>query len=140
MTIPRWPNELPCPVRTGAALSIGDGRKFTQADKGVLRARSQASLMADRHAAAFVLTANQAARFRRFHEEETNFGALTFIMADPFWNGHKLTDENDEWITDETGEVITIVSDWLCLFEKDSLQYSQVGVKMRVEFGVMVMP
>ncbi len=140
MTLPSWPTDLIEPVGDNWKLLRGSARRRGQGDQGPPRMRRGISKAVDQVQMSFVVTHNERARFERFYVEETSEGALPFLMPDWSRNGDYLTMADGTFLTDASGNRLTIAATWLCMFGEQSPAYGAIGAHWQLSFSVTVLP
>jgi hypothetical protein len=86
------------------------------------------------------LTVNEWARLQRFYIEETQSGALPFIMPDYERQGLPLSTTAGARLTNRAGNRLVIASTWLCQFSDALPSATVVGVERQVSFRVEILP
>ncbi|ADZ70127.1 hypothetical protein [Polymorphum gilvum] len=140
MTLPVWPSDLPDPIGEGFKLVRGESRRRSQGDQGPPRMRRGISKAVDQVQLTLVVDHNERARFERFYVEETAEGALPFLMPDWSRNGDYLTTADGTFLTDASGNRLTIAATWACLFGDQLPSYAAIGAHWQLGFIVTVLP
>jgi hypothetical protein len=124
MSMPSWPVELKKPLSDGFQQAREDNRRIMRAERGPPRIRRGSSKAAEAVSVAFYCSHDQRARFDRFHIEETEEGALPFLV--PAWG----VDNHD----------LLIASTWVCLFGQTMPSVVAMGLEWRVSFDLVILP
>lgn len=140
MTIPFWPDQLPRPMRQGYQKTLSDGRQSTKNDGGPPRVRRQYSSAVSPVAMTIDVSLDGKECFNRFWETDTAGGSLPFWVIDPTLDGVPLMDDTGAIITDDTDAPILMDAWWLVLFDTQAPAETVIGVRYRINFGLMVMP
>lgn len=139
MTIAAWPAELPILVDSFAA-GLTPASVRQRMDNGLTKSRRR-SRGPSSQTFATDGNANAMARLRRFWEDDTNFGVLTFTITDPMTDGEDMTDETGQQITNESAVVITIVGNMRAMFAGDAppvpVATSPVWFKASIQLDIM---
>lgn len=140
MTLPVFPASLPKPMRSGFSQGIGDNRRLTAPDAGPIVPRARFSSVADPVSMTLDVSRDQRAVFENWYFSEVKRGVLPFLMPDPGTDGWPLLDSNGQPILLDDGQVLTLAATWLCMFSDKVPQYTVVGVRWRIAFGLSVLP
>lgn len=141
MTVPVWPDDLPCSVIMGSLQTAPRGSRLSTApDYGPSKLRRRGpKIMAA--SGTVSVDANQRARFDRFWDEDTEGGTLPFLFRDHQLDGYQMTDEAGAWLETEDGTPIRIESWWLVQFGQQEPAYSrQSGNRFQIQFSLVVLP
>lgn len=140
MSMPSWPVELKKPLADGFQQAREDNRRLLRAERGPPRVRRGSSKASEAVSVAFYLSHDQRARFDRFHIEETEEGALPFLV--PAWG----VDNHDLWTADGLNLLthddvpLLIASTWVCLFGQTMPSVVAMGVEWRISFDLVILP
>lgn len=141
MSIPVWPEDLPCSVIMGSLqTSARGGRIATATESGIAKQRPRGPKT--RPVSCVVkASADQRARFDRFWDEETLSGTSPFLFRDQQFNAYHLgTDIGAQLQTDE-GVPLKIESWWLVQFGQQQPAFSRVtGRVFQIQFDLVVLP
>lgn len=138
--MPSWPAELSRPLADAFQRQRGENRRISQGDQGPPRVRRGMSKSVDTVQIALYLSYDQKARFYRFHDEETEEGALPFLM--PGWakQDQNLLTVDGLYLTDENDVPLLLDDTWPCLFGQSRPNDVVMGVEWRVTFDVIILP
>ena len=140
MTMPSWPSELLRPLVDGFQQGREDNRLIARADRGPPRVRRGMSKATEAVGVAFYCSADQRARFDRFHIDETELGALPFLV--PGWgidNHDRLAAEGLNLLTHEDVPLL-IAATWVCLFGQTTPSVVPMGLEWRISFDLVILP
>jgi hypothetical protein len=140
MSMPSWPVELKKPLSDGFQQAREDNRRIMRAERGPPRIRRGSSKAAEAVSVAFYCSHDQRARFDRFHIEETEEGALPFLV--PAWgvdNHDLLTADGLNLLTHDDVPLL-IASTWVCLFGQTMPSVVAMGLEWRVSFDLVILP
>lgn len=140
MTMPSWPAELVRPLREGYQQQRGDNRRFASGEQGPPRVRRGVSKAITTVPMSFYVTSDQRARFWRFYIEETEEGALPFIMPDWTRDEHDLLTAGGLNLLTHDDVPLLIAATWAVLFGQSTPNETPMGVEWRINFDVMVLP
>lgn len=136
-----WPPELPQrPLRDPYRRSLASGRQLTSPDSGPPRGRRRYSRVARPVSMAFVVTLNQLARFRRFHDEDLDAGTLPFWFRDPVMSGvPMLTTDGVPLLVG--GVPLVTTAWWLCMLDQEPPSEAALGGgRFQLSVPMLVMP
>lgn len=139
MTLPRWPTELPRPMRNDAVLDRGDNRVWSQAKEGPPRTKRGWTLNTDTFAYTMMVSQAQWARWTRFRKEELLDGAKPFLIPDYTRDGWAMLTAGGAPMLKADGTPMLMTATWLCLLGR-GLQERPVGVEFRISFQLVVLP
>lgn len=140
MTMPSWPTELLRPLVEGFQQGREDNRLIARSDRGPPRVRRGMSKATQAVGVAFYVTHDQRARFDRFYDEETDIGALPFLV--PAWgvdNHDLLTGDGLNLLTHDDVPLL-IASTWVCLFGQTAPSVVPMGLEWRISFDLVILP
>jgi len=140
MTLPAWPAELPRPMRSGYQAQNMDPRIRRSGETGPPSYRRRYSSVARRVALVIDVPRALKATFEIFHEQVLSHGALPFTMPDPTTDGWPLLMSDGTPVLTAGGVRILLARQWVCLFGEEPPVEQVIGVRFRLEFGVVVMP
>ena len=140
MTLPVWPTDLIEPLGDNWKLVRGDARRRGRGDQGPPRMRRGISKAVDQVQMSLMVTHNERARFERFYVEETGEGALPFLMPDWSRNGDHLTMADGTFLTDASGNRLTMSVTRACLFGDQLPSYAAVGTHWQLGLVVVYLP
>jgi hypothetical protein len=141
VSIPVWPDDLPCSVIMGSLQTAPRGvRLATAPDAGPPKQRRRGPKTMP-VSCVIKVSANQRARFDRFWEDDTGGGVAPFLFRDQLIDGYKLGNELGQVLLTEAGAPITIGSWWLVQFGQQQPAYSRVtGRVFQISFDLIVLP
>lgn len=141
MTIPVWPDDLPCSVIMGSLQTgIRGSRLSTAPDAGQAKLRRRGPLVRP-VSCAMKVGANQRARFDLFWEEEVDCGVLPFLFRDQQLDGYRLGDGVGLTLLDDVGNSVIIESWWLVQFGKTEPSFTRIsGSTFQITFDLIVLP
>lgn len=141
MTIPVWPNELPCGVLLESLQTAPRGSRLATApDTGPAKLRRRGPKIVP-VSCSITVNANLRARFDRFWDEDTETGTLPFLYRDQQTDGYPVEDDLGSRLQTEDGTPIRIESWWLVQFGQQEPAYSrQSGNLFTIQFSLIVLP
>ncbi len=114
---------------------------MTQPDAGPMRVRRAFSRSPKLVGMTVLIDRAQLATLETFVTEDLKYGSLAFILPDPHTDGWSISDESGIPLTDEAGNQLTMIADWLCLFSQQGLpSFTPNDLEFRVSFQIMVLP
>lgn len=141
MAIPVWPSELPQKfVQDGYGRGFGDGRQFVAMGQGPAKTRRRYSAVVKPVSGLFMASADQLARLERFWDEETDGGALPFLIIDAVFHGAPLLTDTGDILTNEDGVPLLIESWWIAMFGESAPEATAVShdhYRISVQLNVM---
>jgi hypothetical protein len=142
MAIPVWPAELPQRVlRDGYSEQLRDGRLFTKASAGPPKTRRRYSAAVLPVTASIVVDYAAKARLERFWTEETDWGALPFIMPDQTHDGVPILTSAGVPMLTSAGVPMLITAKWLAMFSEGAApKFEPWGVQFKSSFSLTVLP
>ena len=140
MTLPSWPIELLEPISDGWRQQRGESRRRGGGDQGPPRMRRGVSKAADAVQMTFVCTHDERARFDRFYDEDTDEGALPFLIPDFATDGDALMTGEGSLLTDENDNPLLIASTWVAMFGDQLPSYAPIGLRWQITFILTVLP
>lgn len=143
MSIPVWPTDLPQRVlRGGFERTLADSRLSTKMETGPSKRRRRSSSAVAPVAAAIAVSADLAARFERFWDEDTGGGALPFLMPDQIVDGLPLQAAPGIPLLTSTDAPVLAASWWLAMFAGDQAPtiVNTAGAWFRISFRIEVLP
>jgi len=138
--IPVWPAELPKPQRSGFQKQLQDPRVRKRAETGTPGYKRRFSSVGELVSLSIKISREELAIFEKFHREETQFGALPFLMPDPVTDGWPLLAPDGNALLTPDDEPLLIAAHWLVLFGDNMPVTSKPGLQFVVTFPVTVMP
>ena len=138
--MPSWPTELERPLRDGYQRQRGDNRRMTQAEQGPPRVRRGRSKSIQTVPMSFYLSYDQEARFQRFYVEETEEGALPFLIPNWGTDGSELLTPSGLSLTDHEDTPLLIAATWVAMFGESVPNTDPMGVEWRVSFNLVILP
>lgn len=124
MTLPFWPDKLPCINASSFQYQLGDPRRITMTDQSLPRVGLNRTKRADTASLTITCTLQQREVFHTFYTDEVRNGTKPFWMNDPILHGTPILLESGLPLLDENGQKVRVVAHWLCLFGQNTPQYS----------------
>lgn len=143
MAVPVWPVELPQKVQQqGYTRVYANGVQATDMEAGPPKTRLKSSSMPENVEGTIVVDRSGLARFRRFFQEETSFGAKPFWIADQVLDGAPLSTEDGDPLLTPDGEPLIISARWLVMFKPGSppREGENRGAYFNIAFSLLVLP
>lgn len=140
MTTLTWPASLPRPLRNAYQAANADPRLRKQSEAGPPGFRRAYSSVARSVSLSVVLSRAEKALFEQFHETDTQHGTLPFWMPDPTTDGWPMLDGAGNQVLHESGQVILLSANWLCLFGDEPPSETLQGMSFTISFSIWVMP
>jgi hypothetical protein len=140
MSMPSWPTELLRPLVDGFQQAPEDTRRFIRADRGPPRVRRGSSKATEAVGVAFYCTDDQKARFERFRIEETDLGALPFLVPSWVVDNHDLLTADGLNLLNHEDTPLLIAGTWVCLFGQTMPSTVPMGLEWRISFDLVILP
>lgn len=140
MTLPSWPTELLRPLVDGFQHAKQDNRIIARSERGPPRVRRGMSKATEAVSVAFYCSDDHKARFERFHVEETDVGALPFLVPSWIVDNHDLLTAEGLNLLDHEGTPLLIAGTWVCLFGQSAPSTVPMGLEWRVSFDLVILP
>lgn len=143
MSIPLWPDDLPCRVRRdGYGETLPDGRLRQKMDAGPAKTRRRTSAAVRPVSASLEVGADAKVRFDRFWAEETAEGSLPFLMRGQVLSGLGLATGDAAPLLTAEGDVLAAEDWWLVMFGEAPPQVARdiTGRRYSISFALDILP
>jgi hypothetical protein len=140
MSMSSWPQELRKPLTEGFQQGREDNRLLSRAERGPPRVRRGMSKATEAVGVAFHVSHDHRARFNRFYDEETDQGALPFLV--PSWgiDNHDLMTAGGLNLLDHEDTPLLIAATRVCLFGQSMPTVVPMGLEWRISFDLVILP